>query len=118
MEMILSDLQAAFSDVLSADMVTGLLPLVVVAVAQGLRASGIGDLVGKALTGLFAYGGLHMVMLGALSDAPTQLSTWTGTLLDGWDNMMATSVEEILGYWLFLLAGSSLTFAVRSIFRR
>ncbi len=119
MNIIISDdLLAALSNALSADPVTVLLPLAIVAIAQGLRAGGVGEVFAKAWTGLAWLGLLHVLLQGLLSRARFDPGMWRWQFGKAWDDLLGLRVMEILGFWLLLLAGIMLIFVIRSLLRR
>lgn len=117
MDFIISDLSNALRGALDIDPLTGLLPLAVVSIAQGLRAGGLGDVIGKSASGLMGAGLLHF-LVSFVSSGSFSLGRFNDELAVSWRELMASRVSELLGYWIFLLLGIALIFALRSIFRR
>lgn len=118
MPLILSDIVDTFKSATDADPLTVLLPLVIVAIANGLRSDGPGQLLSAATRGLFGVGALNILISGLMDESRTSLDAWGVRLADAWDQLMVFKVGEALGFWLLLLAVSVLIFVVRSFVRR
>jgi hypothetical protein len=115
---ILSDLQTAFGGAIGADPIMVLLPLALVAIAQGLRSDGPGEVVGNATTGLLYAAAVVFLLGGLLSAERFDLGMWQSRAGSTWDSLLGIGFIDVLGFWLFILAGTAAVFAVRSVVRR
>lgn len=115
---VIGDLQQAFGYAIESDPVITLLPLAIVAIAGGLRASGLGQALAMATRGLFWVGGLSFMMGGMMSDERFDMDSWGGRLDAAWAELMRFRFMEVMGFWLLLVAGIFLVLAVRTAIRR
>lgn len=118
MPLFLKDIADAVSHAANAEPLTVLLPLVVVGIAQGLRAGGPGQLLAYSTRGLLWVGALVVLIGGLLDDGRLSLDAWSVRLADAWDQLILFRFGEALGFWVLLLAASALVLAVRSVIRR
>lgn len=118
MNEFLSDLSEAFGYATSADPLMVLLPLAVVAIAQGLRADGIGAMFSNTTRGLFWFSLVVVLFGGLMSDDRFEVDAWQGRAEDAWNELMGIRFMEVMGFWLLLFAGVVLISVVRSVVRR
>jgi hypothetical protein len=115
---ILNDLHTAFGGAANADPMLVLLPLALVAIAQGLRSDGVGEVIGNATRGVLWAAIVIFLVGGFLSADRFDLGAWHSRLGMAWDNLLGINFVEVLGFWLLILAGAFAVFAVRSVVRR
>ncbi|GGY36236.1 hypothetical protein [Parvularcula lutaonensis] len=115
---ILSDLSEAFGYALNADPLTVLLPLAIVAIAQGLRADGIGAVFSNTTRGLVWFSLLVVLVGGLMADDRFEVAGWQARAEDAWNELMGIRFMEVMGFWLLLFAGIVVVSIVRSIVRR
>jgi hypothetical protein len=118
MSSVLNDFTAAFSSAANADPVWVLLPLLVVAIAEGLQSDGVFEVFGRAMRGLL-WLGLAVVLVGGLRSSDRfDFDAWGSHLNRSFDQLLNISVVEALGFYLLLLAATAATFVLRSVVRR
>jgi hypothetical protein len=118
MSSIIADLQQAFSVALNANPMAVLLPLVIVAVAQGLRADGVRDVFSMTTRGLLWFGIVAFLLGGLLQADRFSLDAWKARADSAWGTFLDLRFLEAMGFWLLLLAVIALIFSVRSVVRR
>jgi len=118
MSTVLNDLQSAFALAANADWKMVLLPLIIVAIAQGLRAEGIRDVLSMTTRGLFWFGLAVFLFGGLLSAGRFSAEGWKQRSVEAWSAFTDLRFLEAMGFWLLLLAVITLVFLVRSVVRR
>jgi len=115
---IFEDLIESFSYAASSDPLYVLVPLLVVALIQGLVTDGPVEAAARALTGLFWLAVSVFVLGGLMRDDRFEPSAWQERFGFAWDELMRLRLMETLGFYLMLLAGILVVSLVRSIVRR
>ncbi|MEE4212798.1 MAG: hypothetical protein V2I43_26430 [Parvularcula sp.] len=118
MSSVLNEFIAAFSSAANASPLYVLLPLLIVAIAEGLQADGVFEVFGRAMRGLL-WLGLAVVLFGGLmSPDRFRIDAWGNRAEGAFGQLLDISVVEALGFYLLLLVAIALIFLVRSVVRR
>ncbi|MEM9810829.1 MAG: hypothetical protein AAF788_06345 [Pseudomonadota bacterium] len=115
--MIINDLLAAIRDAAGADPLLVLVPLLIVAIFEGLSVGGIASVPNRAFRGLMLLGPVVMVWSGLVGMAQGAMS-WPGHVEGCWNDLMGLSFIGGLGYWLLLLAAMVVVVLLRTVARR
>ncbi|MCQ8184037.1 hypothetical protein [Parvularcula maris] len=118
MSELMNDLQGAFGGAAGADPLLVLLPIALVAIAQGLRSDGFGEVIARSLSGIFIAALLIFLVGGLLGADRFNLGMWQDRVGGTWDSLLGIHFVEVLGFWLLILVGAFAVFSVRSLVRR
>jgi len=118
MENIFEDLLLAFGYAASSDPLYVLVPLLIVALIQGLVTDGPVEAAARALTGLFWLAISVFVLAGLMDDGRLSPAAWQERFGMAWDELMRLRLMEAMGFYLLLLAGILVVSLVRAVVRR
>ena len=117
LQTIINDLLGAIGNAASSDPLLVLIPLLVVAVFEGLSVGGVGRVPGGAFRGLMLLGPVVMVWSGLVKMLRGGMD-WSGHVEGSWNSLMGLSFIGGLGYWLLLMVAMLVVVLVRSVARR
>ncbi|MEO1043066.1 MAG: hypothetical protein AAFX52_12325 [Pseudomonadota bacterium] len=114
---MIADLLSALGSAANADPLMVLLPLVVVALRQGLSASGLSKVPGATTSGMALLGGVMFVWNGILGVINGTFSAG-GYMTKNWNQLMGLSIKEMMGFWILLAVGIFVVVLVRGFAKR
>ncbi|MEO1658658.1 MAG: hypothetical protein AAFR65_13160 [Pseudomonadota bacterium] len=114
---MVTDLGGALQSAATSDPLMVLLPLVVVALRQGLSAGGISKVPGATTSGMALLAGVMFLWNGVLGAIRGTFSA--GAYMEkNWNQLMGLDVRDMAGFWILMAVGIMIVVLVRGFAKR
>ena len=114
---VFADFGQALSSAVNADPLMVLLPLVVVALRQGLSAGGLAKVPGATTSGMAMLGGVMFIWNGILGVINGSFSAGSH-MKENWNHLMGLNIKEMMGFWILLAVAIMVVVLVRGFAKR
>jgi hypothetical protein len=118
MDMVLGDLSAALTGVVSGSGTVLLAVMAVAVIANGMMMDGVDEVFGRAAQALLIVVVLFFLAQGLMDVGRFTLKGWADNSSESWRGLMDLTVLRLIGYYLVAFVGVLAVYGIKRVVRR